>query len=110
MSKIERLLYKCCQLRGNPPELIHRTIHEFDFFITASIWGLDAETEMVSDIYKFVHNRRKPKNPKKILLFRAKCFYDWCRMLYEDDDNSILDNYYKEIAEKNLKGEWLHFL
>ena len=47
---ISEALYKCAALRGLPKQLIHRTMHEFDWFVT----------EMI-----FENTRQKIKDPER---------------------------------------------
>lgn len=37
-DQLNDILIECCQLRGVYP-LMHRTLHEFDWFCSAVIWG-----------------------------------------------------------------------
>ena len=85
---IEEMLYECCKLRGNPEELIHRTIHEFNWFCQNLIFEKE----------KIINDKHIPLTNEtligKIQNFRYKTdflkelvtlFYEYCQVIYEID-------------------------
>lgn len=80
MNPLEKLK-KCCYLRGLNQSLIHRTIHEFDWFCSAVIWGENSdipEEREVHEKYKYFHYNGDTTLEKWI-----DAFYEYCKEEYE---------------------------
>lgn len=76
----------CCTLRCNPPELIHRTIYEFNWFVESLIWGendSDDDTREIYDTYRKYY-------PQDNVLGYARLFVDYCTRVYCTNDRGLL--------------------
>jgi hypothetical protein len=88
LDSVEKMLMECCRLRGNPPELINRTIHEFDWFLGCLIWKpsniIDnklfpiRDDELIKKIYNWEYDGYNT-------LYRAvSLFYEYCKVIYPE--------------------------
>ena len=78
MNGIEKL-YNCATLRGIQPELIHRTIREFDAFISKVIFDYH-ESPIYEKYHKLIHeSKRKDFLEEWIDMFHECCLeeYKW---------------------------------
>ena len=85
MDYIETLK-KCCRLRGNPQELIHRTITEFAEFQSCVIWGSIPEDKESMEIYKFGIDNDFHYTGDTTLETWIELFYKWCYKIYVTDN------------------------
>ncbi len=94
---IEEILYDCCKLRHNPPELIHRTIHEFNWFFQKLVFN---RSEIIFDKYMPINDQelskkitefKYPEDEQKILKEVIKLFHEYCKEVYNNVDYDTLD-------------------
>ena len=85
---IEHILLECCKMRGNPSSLIHRTIHEFNWFYQSLIFDkskiLHNEYFEITDIdlIEQINHRNVPKDDDLILRSVVNLFYLYCKHFY----------------------------
>ena len=80
---LEDILMECAQLRG-VQRLPHRTVHEFDWFISACIWGDlhgDENEKEIEDRY----GKRFNPDADNLLLEWARLFREYCREEYKEE-------------------------
>lgn len=82
---LEDILRECAELRG-VGRMQHRTLHEFDWFISACIWGRDSESEEERTVYEKFKDRIDFANRKDALLEWGKLFLEYCEEEYEDTE------------------------
>lgn len=75
------ILIECARLRGCYP-LMHRTLHEFDWFCSAVIWGKLSDNEEERMIYE-TYNYAFTNNDDELIKL-AEAFLDYCRKEYND--------------------------
>lgn len=95
-----RILERCCALRGLSPKLIHRTLHEFDWFVHAMIFGNNTlyyghNAQKVFDRWNSVYSK-----PDATLIDYAYAFEEYCVEEYPDQQMAIQTSE-KEI-ERNI--------
>lgn len=84
------MLYECCRLRGNPKELIHRTIHEFDWFCQKLI--LD-KNKIIKDKYvpltddALIEKIKNFRYQEEFLRELVSLYYEYCKLIYDFDAN-----------------------
>ena len=95
------MLYECCRLRGNPKELIHRTIHELNWFCQNLIFDND---KIINDKYFPLKDEgiiQKIKNfryEEDFIYELVSLFYEYCKLIYKNDDS--LKEELRSIADK----------
>lgn len=80
MNEIEKLK-ECCRLRGLQQDLIHRTIREFNWFISAIVFGAlsnNKEEQEIFEKYKDFHYEGENTLEAWINLF-----YEYCKEEYK---------------------------
>ena len=85
MDYIETLK-ECCRLRGNPQELIHRTIAEFADFQRCVIWGEGEMDDEAWAIHQFGINNNFHYNGDNTLESWIELFHEWCYKIYVADN------------------------
>lgn len=78
---LNEILKECAILRGTYPYLMHRTLHEFEWFVSAVIWGDMGHIEDGKRIYERWH-KDAPRNSEDSLLWYAKAFREYCKEEY----------------------------
>jgi hypothetical protein len=84
-TKYLELLKECCRMRGNPQELIHRTITEFADFQACVIWGENYKEEE-QEIYKFGKENLFHYDRNNTLEAWIELFHKWCYKIYITDN------------------------
>jgi len=88
-KNLEDLMNECAYLRGNMPELIHRTIHEFNWFVSNLIFNKDEIYKDMKELFKIpesepffkvINDFHYPKKHQFTVLVRF--FNDYCRIIY----------------------------
>lgn len=75
---VESMLNYCCRIRGNPLELVDRTINEFSWFIDSATWGSIQYPKTlkqigeVSEIHKYYSKWEDDSDSSSLV--------KWCRM------------------------------
>ena len=80
MNTIEKL-YDCARLRGIQPQLIHRTIHEFNYWVTQLIFHYK-ENELIKPYREKIYNSKR----EDCLEEYVDLFHDFCLEIYNDDE------------------------
>ena len=76
MNEIEKL-YNCATLRGIQPELIHRTIHEFDYFVSQCIFHYE-NNPIFEKYHKLMYeSKREDFLEEWIDLFHEYCLEEY---------------------------------
>ena len=79
---LNEILKECAKLRGVYPDLMHRTLNEFNWFVRAVIWGeLTHVVDGGKRIYERWHNVT-PINDGDSLICYAKAFLEYCKEEY----------------------------
>lgn len=87
-DNVEIILMKCCRLRGNPLELIHRTLHEFNWFYQNLIFDRE---QIISNEVMTIEDKELAQHIKdfsysddieKRLLEVARLFHSFCKNIY----------------------------
>ena len=107
-DSLNDILVECCKLRGCYP-LMHRTLHEFNWFCSCVIWGagplIDVEIKQAEangdeDHVKALKDRRNEENAiherfgewyshgSDELIRLAKAFLIYCREQYGNEEAS----------------------
>ena len=84
---LEEILHRCAILRC-VANLQHRTLHEFDWFISACIWGKDGSCgEEGKEVYRKYSDRTgfRLDSDNKVLVKWAELFEEYCEEEYGDD-------------------------
>ncbi len=85
---IEQMLNECCKMRHNPSSLIHRTIHEFNWFYQSLIFDkskiLKNEYFTITDneLINQITHRNIPEDDDLILRSVVRLFYLYCKHVY----------------------------
>ncbi len=85
---IEQMLIECCRIRHNPSSLIHRTIHEFNWFYQSLIFDkskiLKNERFPITDndLIEQITHRNIPQDDDLILRSVVHLFYQYCQHIY----------------------------
>lgn len=88
---IEEMLEECSALRfSGTPMLIHRTLNEFNAFVTRGIWGDsliygDEESKKIFSFVSAYGTIPNAKDEQERLREWAKLFVLWCRQEYKED-------------------------
>lgn len=99
---IEQMLNDCCKRMGNPTCLIHRTIHEFNWFYTSLIFQKDRilKDKFISlknqEIIDRIRNYHYAENDDDTLKKTVKLFHDYCKEVYDQLDQEYL----KELKQR----------
>jgi len=86
---VETMLIACCKMRGNPTSLIHRTIHEFNWFYQNLIFEkskiINNEYFKVtdSDLVEQIANRNIPQDDNLTLRSVVHLFFLYCKHIYD---------------------------
>jgi len=87
---LNAILMECASLRG-VYSLPHRTLHEFDVFVSFMIWGdLETMRNGVEPEYLAAIDRYRPRSPQRcsdtdtLLIDYALLFREYCREVYAD--------------------------
>ena len=84
---LEEILHRCAVLRC-VASLQHRTLHEFDWFISACIWGEDGSYgEKGTEVYRIYSDRTSFRldSDDRVLVKWAELFEEYCIKEYGDD-------------------------
>ena len=87
VRSLEEILHRCAVLRC-VATLQHRTLHEFNWFVSACIWGKDGSYgEEGKEVYRKYSNRTSFRldGDDKVLVKWAELFEDYCEREYGDD-------------------------
>lgn len=85
---VEQTLNECCKMRGNPTSLVHRTVHEFDWFYQNLIFDkqkiLENEYFEISDsdLIEQITHRTIPKEDDLTLRSVVGLFHLYCKHIY----------------------------
>lgn len=85
---VEQTLNECCKMRGNPTSLVHRTVHEFNWFYQNLIFDkqkiVKNEYFQVSDsdLIERITHRTIPKDDDLTLRSVVCLFYLYCKHIY----------------------------
>ena len=85
---VEQTLNECCKMRGNPTSLVHRTVHEFNWFYQNLIFDkqkiLKDKYFEVSDsnLIEQITHRPSPKDDDLTLRSVARLFHQYCKYIY----------------------------
>ena len=108
MDELNEILIECAKLRGCYP-LMHRTLHEFEWFVTVVIWGWSfsdvvrmGEDRKSSDYteqfwidqmkeYERIHNRWNHAYTcsENDLINEARAFLEYCQEEYGEENDTI---------------------
>jgi hypothetical protein len=88
---IEDLLNECCRMRGNPLELIHRTIHEFGWFTDELIFHKETLIKEITEWEPRIPTEHKIFALIRDFIYPDNClqglvniFYEYCKTIYEE--------------------------
>lgn len=90
LMDIEHILIECCKIRMLPTELIHRTIHEFNWFYQNLIFDkskiLENEYFKItdSDLREQIAHRDIPQDNDLTLRTVILLYYKYCKHIYAD--------------------------
>jgi len=90
---IEQMLIECCKMRGNPTTIIHRTIHEFNWFYQNLIFDkkkiLKNECFEItdSDLIEQITHRKLPQDDDLTLRTVVRLFYLYCKHIYDTNEH-----------------------
>lgn len=85
---VEQTLNECCKMRGNPTSLVHRTVHEFNWFYQNLIFDkqkiVKSEYFEVSDsdLIEQITHRTIPKEDDLTLRSVVRLFHLYCKHIY----------------------------
>jgi len=77
------ILNEIAKIRGIGPELIHKVIHKFDWFISSIIWGEDSKSEKVRAVHNWGKVQTFTFDEEKTLTMWILLFRKWYREVQE---------------------------
>lgn len=85
---LDSMLNYCCRIRGNPEDLMDRTIMEFGGFVELAIWGgtigeLSESREVRDEAFRIYHTYRGwVRDDEPAVVFWGRMFVDYCTKEY----------------------------
>lgn len=90
-NDVGSMLNYCCRIRGNPLDLIHRTLIEFGWFVDTALWGgyyasTAKPSEERDEAYRIYHSYRgRINNSESPVIQWARLFVEYCTEEYCND-------------------------
>lgn len=88
VRSLEEILHRCAAVLRCVANLQHRTLHEFDWFVSACIWGKDGSYgDEGTEVYRIYSDRTSFRlgSDDRVLVKWAGLFEDYCEREYGDD-------------------------
>jgi len=85
---VEQMLNACCKMRRNPLSLVHRTIHEFNWFYQNLIFDKQKIVKNKyfevtdNDLIEQITHRTVPKDDNLMLRSVVNLFFLYCKHIY----------------------------
>ena len=92
-NDVAKIINECAWMRCIQPELVHRTIHEFNYFVESLIFHKerifnDLKDVNVSESVPFFEKvNHFAYEGKRTIIMEARLFHEYCSLIYNKPDD-----------------------